>query len=368
MIPSIDLRRQYQAIKAEIDQAVARVLESGWFILGPEVSAFEEEFARFCGAGFGVGVGSGTEALHLALVACGVKPGDEVITVPNTAVATVAAIEAAGAVPVLVDIHPQSYTIDISKIETKITPRTAAILPVHLFGQAADMDTILALARDHGMKVIEDTCQAHGASYKGRRVGSLGDAGCFSFYPTKNLGAYGDGGMVVTNDAKIAERVRRLRNYGWQERDFSVVKGFNSRLDELQAAILRVKLKELEGWNQGRRQRAQRYDELLQGTGIITPCEMAYGQHVYHLYVVRTRHRKELKEFLKSHGVMTSIHYPIPVHLQPAYADLGLGPGSLPVAEEHASQILSLPIFPELPWEGVAKVASLIGEFYQHSP
>ena len=363
MIPFLELKSQYDSIKEEIRQAIDGVLESGWFILGKNVEAFEVEFAQYCGVRFGVGVSSGTDALHLALRACGIQPGDEVITVPNTAIATALAITMAGGTPVFVDIDPQSYNMDVSQIESAITPKTKAILPVHLFGQTADMDPILALAKGRGLKVIEDACQAHGAEYKGKKAGSLGDVGCFSFYPTKNLGAYGDGGMVITNDEEIAHRVRLLRNYGERERYYHAIKGFNSRLDELQAAVLRVKLKRLDEWNSARRERAKLYNDLLANNGIITPAEMDYGKHIYHLYVVRTKFRDELRRFLESRGVGTLIHYPVPVHLQEAYGDLGLKRGALPVAERYADEILSLPLYPELTREDQETVASLIREF-----
>lgn len=365
MIPFVDLKAQYRSIEQEINAAISAVLNRGWFILGEEVKVFEEEFANYCGARFGVGVGSGTEALHLALLACGIKPGDEVITVPNTAMPTISAISFANAVPVFVDIDPDSYNMDVSKIEEKITSKTKVILPVHLFGQAADMDPILDIAERHDLKVVEDACQAHGAEYKGKRVGAIGDAGCLSFYPTKNLGAYGDGGMVVTNDEQIAERVQLFRNYGQKKRYYHSIKGFNSRLDEVQAAILRVKLKKLDAWNKARRERAELYGELLTGNDIITPAEMSYGKHVYQLYVIRSKHRDKLQEFLKSKEVNTLIHYPIPVHLQEAYRDLGVGGGSFPKAERYASEILSLPMYPELTDEQIGIICDLIKRFYK---
>jgi dTDP-4-amino-4,6-dideoxygalactose transaminase len=361
-IPFCELRRQYLSIKEEIDQAVARVLNRGWFILGEEVSSFEEEFAAYCRAAYGVGVGSGTESLHLALLACGVEPGDEVITVPNTAVATVAAIELTGATPVFVDIDPVTYNMDVSRVEEKITPRTKVLLPVHLYGQAADLDPLLSLAEGQGLIVVEDAAQAHGTTYKERRL-PQGDVGCFSFYPTKNLGAYGDGGMVVTDDAQIAERVRLLRQYGWEKRYISSIRGLNSRLDELQAAILRVKLKHLEEWNEIRRRWASLYDELLSGSEVLTPQESPYGEHIYHLYVVRSQHRDELRQFLAQKGISTMIHYPLPVHLMEAYSDLGYGLGTFPQAEEHCRQVLSLPLYPEITQEEVEMVAQSIKEF-----
>jgi len=308
MIPVFDLKNQYQTIKDEINEAVARVLESGWFILGQEVKAFEEEFATYCGLAHGIGVGSGTEALHLALLACGVEPGDEIITVPHTAVATVAAIELTGARPVFVDIDHASYTMAPDQLESRITARTRAIVPVHLYGQAADLDPILEIAQRHGLTVVEDCAQAHGAEYKARRVGSFGQVACFSFYPTKNLGAYGDAGMVVTDDATLAQRVRRLRQYGWEKRYVSSVRGLNSRLDELQAAILRVKLRHLDEWNEARRARARLYTGLLADSGVVTPIEMDYARHVYHLYVVRCPYRDALKDYLAERWVGTAIH------------------------------------------------------------
>lgn len=361
-VPFCDLRRQYLSIKEEIDQAVAQVLNRGWFILGKEVLAFEEEFAAYCGAAYGVGVGSGTEALHLALLACGVEPGDEVITVPNTAVATVAAIELAGATPLFVDIDPVTYNMDISQVEERITPRTKVLLPVHLYGQAADLAPLLSLAEAQGLMVVEDAAQAHGTTYKGRRL-PLGDVGCFSFYPTKNLGAYGDGGMVVTDEAQIAERVGLLREYGWEKRYISSIKGLNSRLDELQAAILRVKLKHLDEWNEARRRWAGLYDELLAGSEVVRPQESPYGEHVYHLYVVRSERRDELRRFLDQKGISSLIHYPLPIHLMEAYRDLGYGTGTFPQAEEHCRQVLSLPLYPEITEEEVIMVAESIKEF-----
>lgn len=362
-IPFGELTTQYQSIKRDIDRAIADVLESGWFILGDNVAAFEEEFATYVGARHAIGVGSGTEALHIALLACGVEPGDEVLTVPNTAVPTVSAISFANARPAFVDIHPESFNMDPAGLEARITRRTRVILPVHLYGQAADMDLILAVARERGLKVVEDACQAHGAEYKGRKVGTLGDIACFSFYPSKNLGAYGDGGIITTDDALLAERCRLLRNYGQRVRYYHSVKGFNSRLDELQAAILRVKLRKLDAWNEARRQKALLYRRLLEGSGVIAPVEMSYGRHVYHLFVIRSRHRDDLQRFLADHGVSTVIHYPVPVHLQEAYQDLGYEPGDFPVAEAYAREIVSLPMYPELPEESISTVAALIQEY-----
>ncbi len=360
-IPLIDLRAQYLSIKAEIDAAVARVLDSGWYILGQEVAAFEREFAEYCGAAACVGVGSGTEALHLAMLACGISPGDEVITVSHTAVATVAAITLAGARPVLVDVDPETYTMDPAALEAAITPCTKAIIPVHLYGHPADMVPILEIARQAQVRVIEDCAQAHGATYHGQPVGILGELGCFSFYPTKNLGALGDGGAVVSQDPALAERVRLLREYGWtpQARYVSQVKGMNSRLDELQAAILRVKLRHLNAWNEVRRALAARYDALLP-PAVVRPIERSGCRHVYHLYVVRVPERDQVRARLQAAGIGTGIHYPVPVHQQPAYQDLAPRPEGLPHTERLAGEILSLPMSPTLTEAEVTAVADAI--------
>ena len=362
-VPQANPKAAYLAHQSEIDGAIRRVLASGRYILGPEVEALEAAWARYCGVEYAAGVGSGTEALHLALKALDVGPGDEVITVSHTAVATVSAIELAGARPVLVDVHPDSYTLDPAALAAAITGCTKAIIAVHLYGQAADLQPILALARAHGIRVIEDGAQAHGALYRGQRVGGWGDLGCFSFYPTKNLGALGDGGMVVTRDAALAERIRLLREYGWRERYTSSIAGWNSRLDELQAAILRVRLQHLDEDNAHRRRWAALYGETLRQSRTVVPLEMPYGQHVYHLYVVRNPKRDELRRFLAARGIQTAIHYPVPIHLQPAYRRLGQPPGSLPVTERLAGEILSLPMFPELTQEQVEFVAQSILEF-----
>jgi len=359
-IPFGDLKLQYQAIKIELNNAIHSVLNDGWFILGKNVSAFENEFAAYCNASFAVGVGSGTAALQLALMACGIGSGDEVITAPNSATFTALAISATGATPKFVDIDPESYNIDPQKLEEVISPHTKAIMPVHLYGQPADMDPILAIARKHNLFVVEDAAQAHGALYKGRRVGTLGDVGCFSFYPSKNLGAFGDGGMVVTNDPQIAEKVRMLRNGGQKTRYDHQLLGINSRLDELQAAILRVKLAHLEKWNRRRQHIAALYTAILSDSQVEPPMEMAYAEHVYHLYVIRCEDRSALKKYLAEHGVETSIHYPVPIHLQGAYRWLNLGPGSFPIAERYAEQVLSLPIYPELTDDKVRQIADYI--------
>ncbi|MFH1942974.1 MAG: DegT/DnrJ/EryC1/StrS family aminotransferase [bacterium] len=363
MVLFLDLKRQYTNHQKEIDDAIRSVFDNGWFVLGEHVCQFEAEFARYLGAGHGVGVGSGTEAIHLALLACGVKAGDEVITVPNTAVPTVSAITFANATPKFVDIDPNTYTMNHELLESAITPRTRVILPVHLYGQAADMDPILKIAKKYDLKVIEDACQAHGAEYKGKKAGSLGDMGCFSFYPSKNLGCYGDGGFVCTNDERLAQAVRYLRNYGQADRYIHVTKGYNSRLDEIQAAVLRVKLKKLDGWNDLRRELAHDYNALLKHSDLMLPKESAYSRHVYHLYVVRSRQREQLQDFLGKRGIQTIIHYPIPIYLQESYSDLGMRSGTLPEAERAAKEILSLPLYPEITKEEMEEVARGIYEF-----
>jgi dTDP-4-amino-4,6-dideoxygalactose transaminase len=359
-VPFFDLTKQYQSIQSELDNAALRVMKSGWFILGPEVAAFEKEFAEYTGTRHALGVGSGTEAIHIALLALGIGAGDEVITVPNTAVATVAAIELTGARAVLCDVRADSMLMDVDSLARAITPRTRAIIPVHLFGQSCDLDPIFEIARARNIFVLEDCAQAHGATYRGKRVGSMGDIAAFSFYPTKNLGAYGDGGAITTNDPALAERVNLLRQYGWRERYASDIKGMNSRLDEMQAAILRVKLRHLDSWNAARRERAALYTELLRA--VITPREMNYGQHVYHLYVVQTARRESLISKLKSQSIGTAIQYPFAIHQQAAYANLGYRDADLPVASKLAREILSLPLYPELALDDVRAVANAVNE------
>jgi dTDP-4-amino-4,6-dideoxygalactose transaminase len=348
MIPFLDLQAQYASIKTDIQEAVNKVFETGQFVLGEEVAAFESEFAHYVGADQGIAVNTGTSALHLALLAAGVGPGDEVITVPFTFVATVAAIGYTGARPVFVDIDPRSLTLDVAQLEAAITPRTKAVVPVHLYGQAADMDPLLAIARKHGLIVIEDACQAHGAEYNGRRVGSLGDLGCFSFYPGKNLGACGEGGIVVTSNPKYAETVRMLRDWGQSKKYHHVLRGYNYRMEGLQGAILRVKLRHLDAWTDKRRSRAAEYNRFLRESDVERPQEMPYARHVYHIYAVRTRDRVELMRTLQSYGIQTGIHYPIPVHLQEAWRDLGYVAGDFPHSERAANEVLSLPMYPEL--------------------
>jgi dTDP-4-amino-4,6-dideoxygalactose transaminase len=363
LIPFGDLRLQYQAIKVELDRAIQSVLNEGWFILGKNVSALEREFADYCGAAYAVGVANGTDALQLALMAHDVGPEDEVVTTPLSATFTTLAISATGATPRFVDIDPETYNLDPQLLEEAIGPRTKAIIPVHLYGQPADMDPILAIARQHNLVVIEDAAQAHGAQYKGRKVGTLGDVACFSFYPSKNLGAFGDGGMVVTDNEAVADRVRMLRNGGQRGRYEHLLLGRNSRLDELQAAILRVKLTHLDQWNARRRHLAALYTALLGDSEVDPPLEIPDVKHVYHLYVIRCTDRDALQEHLAEQGVGTAVHYPTPIHLQGAYRWLNLGPGSFRHAERAAEQVLSLPIYPELTDTKVRQVAAHIREW-----
>jgi dTDP-4-amino-4,6-dideoxygalactose transaminase len=354
-----------QARRGEIDAAIRRVLDKGWFILGQEVAAFEKEFAAWVGVAHGVGVGSGTEALHLALAAAGVGAGDEVITVSHTAVATVAAVELLGAKPVLVDIEPDYYTLDPAKLAATISSRTKAIIPVHLYGQPVDLDPILEIADKHGLKIIEDCAQSHGAMYRGRRTGTFGHMACFSFYPTKNLGALGDGGAVVTNDDSLAAKVRALREYGWTERYVSHLAGWNSRLDEMQAAILRAKLPHLDEDNLARQRLAGACDAALRDLPLTLPPRRPDCSHVFHLYVVRSARRDALQAYLKERGIGALIHYPVPVHLQPAYRGRVAAPGTLPETEKAAGEILSLPMYPELTEADQAAVVQAIREFHQ---
>lgn len=359
MIPFLDLKAQLRQIGPELAEAAQRVVLSGHYILGPEVKAFESEFAAHCQTTDSVGVNSGTAALVLALRALGIGAGDEVITVPLTFVATVAAIENAGARPVFVDVDPVTWTMDPGKIEAAITPRTKAILPVHLHGLCADMDPILAIARKHGLKVVEDACQAHGAEYKGRRAGSMGDLAAFSFYPGKNLGACGEGGAITGSDTNVMQKVRMLRDWGQERKYHHVEKGYNARLDELQAAMLRIKLRHLEEWTEGRRTNARHYAEGL-GDSVVRPCSPDDRRHVYHVYSLRVANRDAVSKALNDAGVATGIHYPIPVHLQPAWADLGYKNGDFPVSEQAALEFLSLPMFAELTAEQVVQVCAAV--------
>ncbi|HEV2915745.1 MAG TPA: DegT/DnrJ/EryC1/StrS family aminotransferase [Pyrinomonadaceae bacterium] len=361
-VPFVDLQAQYREIKGEVDAAIARVIESAAFILGREVEAFEAAFAEYTGARFCIGLNSGTAAVQLAVMACRIGVGDEVIVPANTFFATAEGVSTAGATPVFVDSDPHSYTIDTTRIEAAITERTRAIMPVHLYGQSADLDPIFELAARYNLAVIEDAAQAHGGLYRGRRVGALALAGCFSFYPGKNLGAYGEGGAVTTNDAEVARRVRLLRDHGSEQKYHHEIIGYNFRLEGLQGAVLGVKLKHLDRWNELRRGHAARYKHLLRETPLTLPREMEYARHVYHLYVVQTDERELLRARLNEAGVQTGIHYPVPVHLQPAYASLGYGPGSFPETERQASRVLSLPMYPELTDEQLNHVACAIRE------
>jgi len=362
-IPFLDLKAQYDAIADEVDAALMNVVHSTSFILGADVEAFEQDYARFCEAKYCVGLDNGMSALELALKAYGIGPGDEVITVANSFIATAFSILNAGATPRLVDADPHTYTIDVHAIERAITPRTRAIMPVHLYGQPADMDSILALARQHNLIVIEDACQAHGARYKGRRVGGLGHAAAFSFYPGKNLGGFGDGGALVTNDLAISDQVRMSRNYGQSKKYHHDVQGYNRRLDTLQAAVLRVKLKYLDSWNAARSAHAKTYARRLAGSSVQIPVEAQYAQSVWHLYVVHSDKRDALKQYLDTQGIHAAFHYPVPIHLQPACAHLGYKKGDFPVSERCAEQCLSLPMFAELSDDDVVRVADAIKAF-----
>jgi dTDP-4-amino-4,6-dideoxygalactose transaminase len=359
----VDLQAQYRTIKNEVDAAMAEVVERTDFILGEEVKRFEEEFARYCEAEHAVGVDNGTAALELAFRALGIGPGDEVLVPANTFIATAAAVSFTGATPVFVDADSITYNVDVGRLHRHLTPRTRAVAPVHLYGQPADMDPIMEFAREHGLLVVEDACQAHGARYKGRRVGSIGHAAAFSFYPGKNLGAYGDGGAVVTNDERVAERVRVLRNCGQAEKYQHVAPAWNHRLDTLQAAVLRTKLPYLDQWNAQRRRWAALYDDLLAVEGVTTPVSASYAEPVHHLYVIAVEDRHGLQAHLAANGVATGIHYPVPIHLQPVYADLGYRRGDFPVAERLAGHILSLPMFAELTEDQVRGVAALVRDF-----
>lgn len=362
-VPFVDLKQQYAGIKDQVLPAIARVLESAHFVLGPEVAALEEEFSSYCNVPFGIGVSNGTSALHLALLAAGIGPGDEVITVPFTFVATTAAVVYAGATPVFVDIDPVTYTMDPASIEAAITSRTKAILPVHLYGQMADMDPILEIARRHHLTVIEDAAQAHGAEYRGRRAGSVGDLGCFSFYPGKNLGAYGEAGMVVTHNPEFARKIRMLRDWGAEKKYEHVLKGYNYRMEGVQAAVLRIKLRYLEEWTEARRAHADAYAEALSEADVIPPAARSENRHVYHVYAVRTAERKPLMEALAARGVQTGIHYPTPIHLLPAYSDLKYRAGDFPIAERVAAEELSLPMFPEMTAAQIGEVSEAVLEY-----
>lgn len=362
-IPFLDLQAHHAPRRAEFSRAIEEVIDSGAFAGGPYVARFEKDFANYCGGAHAIGLGSGTEALWLVLLALGIGAGDEVITAPNTFLATAEAITYGGARPVFVDVDERTYTLDPAAVARAITPRTRAIIPIHLFGQPADLDPILAIAREHGLAVINDACQAHGAEYKGRKISALGDAACFSFYPGKNLGAFGDAGAVVTNDPALQEKIRVLREHGQIRKYHHTMIGWNCRMDGIQAAVLEIKLRHLEEGNRLRRAHAAQYDRAFAGSEeIVTPFAADYTHHVYHLYAIRVQNRDEVLRRLTENGVGCGVHYPVPVHLQEAYSSLGYGPGSFPVAERCAAEFLSLPMFPELTPEQVAIVAGRVRE------
>lgn len=363
-IPLVNLKKQYAPLKDEILAGISHVLDGMQLFLGENVQALEREFSQYCGATYGIGVSDGTSALEIILRAMEIGPGAEVITVSHTFIATVEAILLVGATPVFVDVDPHTCLMEVSQVESKITPRTKAILPVHLYGQTVDMDPLRAIASRHGLFLIEDACQAHGAMYKGQRAGSLGDAAAFSFYYSKNLGAYGEGGFIATNDSELYRRMRMIRDHGSERRYYHDLLGLNGRLDEIQAVVLRAKLPHLDEWNELRRSHAALYNQLLAGTPAVTPVECPENRHVYHLYVIRVPRRDELQAFLKSRGVFAGIHYPVPVHLQQSIGSSSSGPGHLPVSERVVTEILSLPMYAELTDEEIKFVAVAIKEFY----
>jgi dTDP-4-amino-4,6-dideoxygalactose transaminase len=365
MIPFLDLKAQHKALKAELMEAASKVIDSCGFALGPEVAAFEEEFAAYQGVKFAAGCNTGTSALHLALLAAGIGEGDEVITVSHTFMATVSSIRYAGAKPVFVDVDPVTYTMDPKLIEGAITPKTKAIIPVHLYGQMADMDPIMEVAKKHNLLVLEDACQAHGAEYKGKKAGSIGHMGAFSFYPGKNLGACGEGGAFVTSDPELIKRVRMFRDWGQEKRYHHVVEGYNYRMDGIQGAFLRVKLRHLPAWTEARRAHAAKYAELWQGTGVRFPREAAYAKHVYHIYALMASNRDQLQNILGDKGIATGFHYPIPVHLQPCFAFLGHKAGDFPVSEKAAAEEISLPMFAELTDEQIGEIVAAVKAHYQ---
>lgn len=363
-VPFLDLKLQYESLRDEIGAALQQVLDKTAFAGGPFVDQFEQEFASFCDCEYAIGVNSGTSALWITLMALGIGPGDEVITVPNSFIATAEAISLCGAKPVFVDVDEKTYNMNPSLIESTITPRTKAIIPVHLFGQMADMDPIFQIAKEHKLFVIEDACQAHGALYQGKPAGSLGDVGCFSFYPGKNLGAYGEGGAVVTNNVELNNKIRMLRDHGQEKKYYHAMIGCNARMDGFQGAILNVKLKHLAAWNEARREIAEFYNELLkEENGLILPIEAEFAKHIYHIYAIRTQNRDVLIKFLAERDIYCGIHYPIPIHLQKAYQFMRLPEGSFPIAEKCAKEFVSLPMFPELTKEQIGKVVNGIGEF-----
>ncbi len=361
-IPLLDLQAQYSSIKDELESEILDVLRGGQYILGPKVQEFESAIADYCGVEYAVGVANGTDALVLALDAIGVGPGDEVITSPFTFFATAESISRLGATPVFVDIDPQTYNLATDKIEAKITSKTKAVIPVHIFGQPAEMDAVNDIATRHGIKVIEDACQAIGADYRGRKVGSLGDAACFSFFPSKNLGGAGDGGMVVTSNKDLADRIRLLRQHGSPKKYHHSLVGYNSRLDALQATILSVKLRYIDNWNNARREKAQYYNKLFEGTKIVTPKELDHVKHVYHLYIIKVPNRADVESALKENGIGCGVYYPVPLHLQDAYEDLGYKEGGLPVSEAASHETLAIPLYPELGTEDMKKIADIVKE------
>ncbi len=360
-VPFVDLKRNYLSIKEEIDSAVSETINSTSFILGKGVEDFEKNFAAYLGTAHAVGVNSGTSALTLSLLALGIGKGDEVITAANTFFATAEAISLAGATPVFADVNEKTLTIDSEKVKEKVSRKTKAVVPVHFYGQPADMKPILELSEKHSLKVVEDACQAHGSEYRGKKCGSMGNAGCFSFYPAKNLGAFGEAGMVVCRDEAVKEKVALLRGHGENPKNSHAVIGYNNRMEGLQGAVLNAKLPHLDEWNEKRRKNAALYNELLSGSDLAAPTEADYAKHIYHLYVVKTENRDSLRERLGKEGVATGIHYPVPIHLQKAYSFLGYGEGSFPVSEEAAKKILSLPMFPELTEEEIEFVCGKLG-------
>jgi dTDP-4-amino-4,6-dideoxygalactose transaminase len=362
-IPNVDLKQQYESIKSQIQAAINQVFQQSWFILGKQVQNFEKEFSQYCETSYGIGVASGTEALYLALKALDIGQGDEVITAPNTAVPTALAISMTKAKPVFTDIDAKTYTLDPNLLKKTLSKKTKAIIPVHLYGQMADMTPLMDIAHNNKIPIIEDACQAHGALYKGKKAGSLGLLGCFSFYPSKNLGAYGDGGMIVSKNELLVEKLKKMRNCGFSSKYHCEYQGINSRLDELHAAILRVKLKYLDKWNQARRERTALYNKLIKNEQIVKPTEAPYAHHIYHLYVIRSPKRDELQKYLAEKGIQTFIHYPAPIHLQPAYKNLKRAPGSFPIAEQCAKEILSLPMYPELAKEQIEYVCEILNRF-----
>lgn len=363
-IQFVDLKAQYAPLKEEILAGISQVLDGMHLFLGENVQAFEKEFAEFCGVKHGIGVSDGTSALHVILRALEIGPGDEVITVPNTFIATAEALAMAGATPVFVDIDPRTYLMDLDQVEARITPRTKAIMPVHLYGQMVDMERLREMADRHGLKIIEDACQAHGAEFNGKQAAGLGDAAAYSFYFSKNLGGYGEGGFISTNDDEIARRVRMIRDHGSERRYCHDLIGMNARLDEIQAVVLRAKLKHLADWNDSRRKHADLYNRLLKDTPVTLPVEAEKAKHVHHLFVIRSPERDALQTYLKEQGIFTGIHYPIPIHLQKAFAFLGYKVGDFPVTEQAVNEILSLPMFAELTDEEIVRITDTIKEFY----